>query len=179
MSAYCIYIWWHLYLCACCLCYKGNGFQNSCKDTDRLTIKCDNSAARSSCRTQVKSSRLNFQLLDFVIVLTAVLRQPSLKLCYLHFSCHFFSLNTSRSSTYMALSFISVFSAILPNMISRRTGQIVLVNSIQGKIGIPFRAACKLYMAKMHDTDKRLRSVLICILIQQTMNIVFCWKFFK
>ena len=29
-------------------------------------------------------------------------------------------------------------------MISRRTGQIVLVNNIQGKLGIPFRTACKL-----------------------------------
>lgn len=28
-------------------------------------------------------------------------------------------------------------------MISRRTGQIVLVNNIQAKFGIPFRTACK------------------------------------
>lgn len=32
---------------------------------------------------------------------------------------------------------------LLPNMISRRTGQIVLVNNIQAKFGIPFRTACK------------------------------------
>ncbi|NWW35148.1 DRS7C reductase, partial [Panurus biarmicus] len=38
-------------------------------------------------------------------------------------------------------------TAILPNMISRRTGHIVLINSIQGKIGIPFRAA---YAASKH-----------------------------
>lgn len=42
------------------------------------------------------------------------------------------------------------FPAILPNMISRRTGQIVLINSIQGKLGIPFRAACKLCIVKMY-----------------------------
>ncbi|KFO18881.1 Dehydrogenase/reductase SDR family member 7C [Fukomys damarensis] len=30
---------------------------------------------------------------------------------------------------------------LLPNMISRRTGQIVLVNNIQGKFGLPFRTA--------------------------------------
>ncbi|KAM6344566.1 dehydrogenase/reductase SDR family member 7C [Alca torda] len=42
---------------------------------------------------------------------------------------------------------ITLTKAILPNMISRRTGQIVLINSIQGKIGIPFRAA---YAASKH-----------------------------
>ncbi|XP_065604693.1 dehydrogenase/reductase SDR family member 7C isoform X2 [Cyrtonyx montezumae] len=42
---------------------------------------------------------------------------------------------------------ITLTKAILPNMISRRTGQIILVNSIQGKIGIPFRAA---YAASKH-----------------------------
>ncbi|ELK03867.1 Dehydrogenase/reductase SDR family member 7C [Pteropus alecto] len=36
---------------------------------------------------------------------------------------------------------------LLPNMISRRTGQIVLVNNIQGKFGIPFRTA---YAASKH-----------------------------
>ncbi|ELK31848.1 Dehydrogenase/reductase SDR family member 7C [Myotis davidii] len=36
---------------------------------------------------------------------------------------------------------------LLPNMISRRTGQIVLVNNIQGKLGIPFRTA---YAASKH-----------------------------
>jgi hypothetical protein len=35
------------------------------------------------------------------------------------------------------------FPVLLPNMISRRTGQIVLVNNIQAKFGIPFRTACK------------------------------------
>ncbi|XP_006275615.1 dehydrogenase/reductase SDR family member 7C [Alligator mississippiensis] len=42
---------------------------------------------------------------------------------------------------------ITLTKALLPNMISRRTGQIVLVNNIQGKIGIPFRAA---YAASKH-----------------------------
>lgn len=68
-------------------------------------------------------------------------------MCYLHFSCHFFLLNTLRYFAYVAFYFF--FLAILPSMISRRSGQIVLINSIQGKIGIPFRAACKLYIAKM------------------------------
>ncbi|XP_024604238.1 dehydrogenase/reductase SDR family member 7C isoform X3 [Neophocaena asiaeorientalis asiaeorientalis] len=36
---------------------------------------------------------------------------------------------------------ITLTKALLPNMISRRTGQIVLVNNIQGKLGIPFRTA--------------------------------------
>ncbi|XP_069510568.1 dehydrogenase/reductase SDR family member 7C [Ambystoma mexicanum] len=42
---------------------------------------------------------------------------------------------------------ITVTKAILPDMISRRTGQIVLVNTIQGKLGVPFRAA---YAASKH-----------------------------
>lgn len=42
---------------------------------------------------------------------------------------------------------ITVTKVILPDMISRRTGQIVLVNTIQGKIGVPFRAA---YAASKH-----------------------------
>ncbi|OCT60732.1 dehydrogenase/reductase SDR family member 7C [Xenopus laevis] len=42
---------------------------------------------------------------------------------------------------------ITLVKAILPHMISRRTGQIVLVNTIQGKIGVPFRAA---YAASKH-----------------------------
>ncbi|GAB5580519.1 dehydrogenase/reductase SDR family member 7B isoform X3 [Prionailurus iriomotensis] len=37
--------------------------------------------------------------------------------------------------------------ALLPDMITRRTGQIVLVNNIQGKLGIPFRTA---YAASKH-----------------------------
>ncbi|XP_004398489.1 PREDICTED: dehydrogenase/reductase SDR family member 7C isoform X2 [Odobenus rosmarus divergens] len=36
---------------------------------------------------------------------------------------------------------ITLTKALLPDMISRRTGQIVLVNNIQGKLGIPFRTA--------------------------------------
>uniref|UniRef100_A0A8C5RA30 Dehydrogenase/reductase SDR family member 7C n=1 Tax=Leptobrachium leishanense TaxID=445787 RepID=A0A8C5RA30_9ANUR len=42
---------------------------------------------------------------------------------------------------------ITLIKAILPHMISRRTGQIVLVNTIQGKLGVPFRAA---YAASKH-----------------------------
>ncbi|XP_043330168.1 dehydrogenase/reductase SDR family member 7C isoform X1 [Cervus canadensis] len=42
---------------------------------------------------------------------------------------------------------IILTKALLPNMISRRTGQIVLVNNIQGKLGIPFRTA---YAASKH-----------------------------
>ncbi|XP_004594803.2 dehydrogenase/reductase SDR family member 7C [Ochotona princeps] len=42
---------------------------------------------------------------------------------------------------------ITLTKVLLPNMISRRTGQIVLVNSIQGKFGIPFRTA---YAASKH-----------------------------
>ncbi|KAJ6660477.1 hypothetical protein lerEdw1_017901 [Lerista edwardsae] len=42
---------------------------------------------------------------------------------------------------------ITLTKAILPNMISRRTGQVVLVNNIQGKVGVPFRAA---YAASKH-----------------------------
>ncbi|XP_006898622.1 PREDICTED: dehydrogenase/reductase SDR family member 7C [Elephantulus edwardii] len=42
---------------------------------------------------------------------------------------------------------ITLTKALLPNMISRRTGQIVLVNNIQGKFGIPFRTA---YAASKH-----------------------------
>ncbi|CAO2643659.1 Dehydrogenase/reductase SDR family member 7C [Lemmus lemmus] len=42
---------------------------------------------------------------------------------------------------------ITFTKVLLPNMISRRTGQIVLVNSIQAKFGIPFRTA---YAASKH-----------------------------
>ncbi|XP_042637880.1 dehydrogenase/reductase SDR family member 7C [Orycteropus afer afer] len=42
---------------------------------------------------------------------------------------------------------ITLTKALLPNMISRRTGQIVLVNNIHGKFGIPFRTA---YAASKH-----------------------------
>ncbi|XP_010210763.1 PREDICTED: dehydrogenase/reductase SDR family member 7C isoform X2 [Tinamus guttatus] len=42
---------------------------------------------------------------------------------------------------------VTLTKALLPNMISRKTGQVVLINSIQGKIGVPFRAA---YAASKH-----------------------------
>ncbi|XP_007483040.2 dehydrogenase/reductase SDR family member 7C [Monodelphis domestica] len=42
---------------------------------------------------------------------------------------------------------ITLTKALLPNMISRRTGQIVLVNNIQGRFGIPLRTA---YAASKH-----------------------------
>ncbi|KFV84786.1 Dehydrogenase/reductase SDR family member 7C, partial [Struthio camelus australis] len=45
---------------------------------------------------------------------------------------------------------ITLTKALLPNMISRKTGQIVLINSIQGKIGVPFRAA---YAASKHAAE--------------------------
>ncbi|XP_024062205.2 dehydrogenase/reductase SDR family member 7C [Terrapene carolina triunguis] len=45
---------------------------------------------------------------------------------------------------------ITLTKALLPNMISRRTGQVVLVNNIQGKLGVPFRAA---YAASKHATQ--------------------------
>ena len=32
---------------------------------------------------------------------------------------------------------------VLPSMISRRTGHLLLVNSIQGKLAVPFRATCE------------------------------------
>uniref|UniRef100_A0A663NBN4 Dehydrogenase/reductase SDR family member 7C n=1 Tax=Athene cunicularia TaxID=194338 RepID=A0A663NBN4_ATHCN len=48
---------------------------------------------------------------------------------------------------------ITLTKAILPNMISRRTGQIVLINSIQGKIGIPFRAAYCITWVLINSTD--------------------------
>ncbi|XP_044528315.1 dehydrogenase/reductase SDR family member 7C [Gracilinanus agilis] len=42
---------------------------------------------------------------------------------------------------------ITLTKALLPNMISRRTGQIVLVSNIQGRFGIPLRTA---YAASKH-----------------------------
>ncbi|XP_020641555.3 dehydrogenase/reductase SDR family member 7C [Pogona vitticeps] len=42
---------------------------------------------------------------------------------------------------------VTLTKALIPNMISRRTGQIILVNNIQGKLGVPFRAA---YAASKH-----------------------------
>lgn len=34
-------------------------------------------------------------------------------------------------------------SGVLPSMISRRTGHLVLINSIQGKLTVPFRTTCE------------------------------------
>ncbi|KAG8128971.1 hypothetical protein E2320_015705 [Naja naja] len=42
---------------------------------------------------------------------------------------------------------LDCYGSFLPNMVSRRTGQIVLVNNIQGKLGVPFRTA---YSASKH-----------------------------
>ncbi|XP_054997240.1 dehydrogenase/reductase SDR family member 7C isoform X2 [Sorex araneus] len=42
---------------------------------------------------------------------------------------------------------ITLTKVLLPNMLSRRTGQIILVNNIQGKFGIPFRTS---YAASKH-----------------------------
>lgn len=35
-------------------------------------------------------------------------------------------------------------AGVLPTMISRRSGHIVLVNSIQGRLAVPFRSSCEL-----------------------------------
>lgn len=35
-------------------------------------------------------------------------------------------------------------TALLPSMVRRRSGHIVVISSIQGKIAIPYRSACKL-----------------------------------
>ncbi|KAI5934774.1 Dehydrogenase/reductase SDR family member 7C [Manis javanica] len=50
---------------------------------------------------------------------------------------------------------ITLTKVLLPSMISRRTGQIVLVNKIQGKFGIPFRTAYFL-MEIISDTTELL-----------------------
>ncbi|XP_035198509.1 dehydrogenase/reductase SDR family member 7C isoform X1 [Oxyura jamaicensis] len=55
---------------------------------------------------------------------------------------------------------VTLTKAILPNMISRRTGQIVLINSIQGKIGIPFRAASA--------ASKNAAEALCCLAVPRT-----------
>lgn len=34
-------------------------------------------------------------------------------------------------------------AGVLPSMISRRTGHLLLVNSIQGKLTVPFRTTCE------------------------------------
>lgn len=36
------------------------------------------------------------------------------------------------------------FTALLPFMVRRRSGHIVVISSVQGKIAIPYRSACKL-----------------------------------
>lgn len=145
LIAFCIY--WLLYLCACCLCY--NCFQNPCKDADRLTIKCDNTAPKSTCRIQVKSSRHSIS--SYWIFWYFWLRYWDNLHCAIYTSAvtSFHYVPRALLLMWLFLLFLFFFSAILPNMISRRTGQIVLINSIQGKIGIPFRAACKLHWAKM------------------------------
>lgn len=47
-------------------------------------------------------------------------------------------------------------------MISRRTGQIVLVNNIQAKFGIPFRTACKSLRQKKKK-KKRCPCCMFCV----------------
>ena len=44
---------------------------------------------------------------------------------------------------YSQLVMFSV-TGILPTMISRRSGHILLVNSIQGRLAVPFRSSCEL-----------------------------------
>ncbi len=47
---------------------------------------------------------------------------------------------TGRKNVKALLVFVA---GILPLMITRRMGQFVLVNSIQGKLALPFRTCCK------------------------------------
>lgn len=99
-----------------------------------------NTAANSACRIQVKSRR-QFPAIGFCDTFSCSIETTFTK--FVLFTLQLLLLFTKYTFIYVALSCISLFAAILPNMISRRTGQIVLINSIQGKIGIPFRAACK------------------------------------
>lgn len=44
---------------------------------------------------------------------------------------------------FVTLSCLNCVTGVLPAMITRRSGQIVLVNSIQGRLAIPFRSSCE------------------------------------
>ncbi|XP_051988267.1 dehydrogenase/reductase SDR family member 7C-B [Xyrauchen texanus] len=60
------------------------------------------------------------------------------------------SLSLEIDRTVMDVNFfgpITLAKGVLPSLISRRTGHIVLVNSIQGKLAVPFRAT---YAASKH-----------------------------
>lgn len=39
--------------------------------------------------------------------------------------------------------FFPLFVALLPSMVHRRSGHIVVVSSVQGKISLPYRSACR------------------------------------
>lgn len=58
-----------------------------------------------------------------------------------HFHCFWFDGFYSLEE-YQYLS--KYVSGVLPTMISRRSGHIVLVNSIQGRLAVPFRSSCEL-----------------------------------
>lgn len=44
----------------------------------------------------------------------------------------------------LTVSCLCPLAALLPSMVARRSGHIVAISSVQGKIAIPYRSACKL-----------------------------------
>lgn len=151
-------------------------FSNPLRGHRQADNWCDNTAPKFASRVQVKSKDTWFPATGFCDTSDCCIEKTVIKIVL---SALQLSLLLSKFMELFSLCgfFCYVFfSAILPNMISRRTGQIVLINSIQGKIGIPFRAACKLCIAKMYILALKLRVFrgmgsrrvegLVCILIQ-------------
>ena len=70
---------------------------------------------------------------------------------------------------------------ILPSMISRRGGHIVLVNSIQGKLALPFRTTCKNMLQAGGQVSFR-NSIyfrFVCISMMSMHRLYYAWPYME
>lgn len=70
-------------------------------------------------------------------------------------------------------------TGVLPTMISRRSGHIVLVNSIQGRLAVPFRSSCELliylFFGQIH-VEKQKRNTLASYGTHMTGHHLVCMR---
>lgn len=55
------------------------------------------------------------------------------------------AVSKNRNNKMLLQTLFYFVTGVLPSLISRRTGHILLVNSIQGKLTVPFRATCEFH----------------------------------